>query len=808
MMRKRRGCLRGLAALGLLAVLLGIAGCWFVRRPWPQVDGTITVAGLSAPVEVVRDRWGVPHLYARNERDLFFAQGFVHAQDRLWQMEMNRRIARGELSAILGEATLDVDRAMLTIGVLRAAEADWQRMAAEPRAVLEAYAAGVNAFIETHRDQLPVEFTLLGVDPAPWRPVDSLAWGKVMCWNLGENFNFEVSRARIIGTVGREAAAQLLPPFRGEGPVVIPDGVGDYAWMREARFDRLAAVAAFFSDRGPDWGSNNWAIHGSRTATGRPLLGNDTHLPLTMPSVWYANGLHGGRFQSLGYTLPGVPMVLLGHNGRIAWGITDMIPDVQDFYIEKVDDKERPRQYLFRGEWRDIRVLPLEIAVRGREPERLELLLTHHGPVMNQASGRLRTAATEIYTLRWAAAEPGDLLESVFRLNLAGDWNAFRQALRLWDAPNLNFVYADTAGNIGYQATGDIPVRVPGHQGVLPVPGWTGEYEWQGFIPFEELPTLYNPPSGFVTTANNKVVGDGYPYHLAYEWADPYRAARLTRLLSENRKVTMDDMRDLQADTYSLPAEEMLPVLLTVEPEGGLERQALAMLRAWNRRNDAEGEGAAGAAVFQAWYRSLLRQTFGDELGPELTREYLIYDWKHMPMMADLLRAGESRWFDDGATPAVERRADILARSLGEAVRTLSGQMGDDPARWSWGELHTTAFVHRPIGESGLPVVSGLFNGDRIAAPGDRFSVNSVWFSFNPDRPFEADGGAAHRFLADLSDLDNSRGAQNSGQSGHLFHPHREDLVPLWQSVGHHPLPYSRERVRAAAEATLELRPR
>jgi penicillin G amidase len=800
---RRRRWVKALAALALLALLLVAAAVWFVRRPWPQEAGALAVAGLAAPVDVVRDRWGVPHLYAASEHDLFLAQGFVHAQDRLWQMEMNRRIARGELSAVLGPAALEVDVAMRTLGMRRAAERDWARMAPEPRAVLTAYAAGVNAFLAGHRGRLPLEFTLLGVHPDPWRPVDTLAWGKVMCWNLGENYSFELSRARLLARLGPEAAQQLLPPYRSGAPVVVPPQVGGFAWLRDARFDGLARLVSFFANRGADWGSNNWVVRGSRTATGRPLLANDTHLALTMPSAWYANDLHGGRFASLGYTLPGVPMVLVGHNARIAWGVTDMIPDVEDFYVEKFDDREHPRRYLFRGVWRDLLVLSETIAVKGRAPERLDVLLTHHGPVMNRVSSRLQKVA-EPYTLRWAAVEPGDLLEGVLRINLAADWRQFRNGLRRWSAPNLNFVYADVDDHIGYQATGYVPLRAPGHQGLVPVPGWTGEYEWRGFIPFDELPTLYDPPSGFIVTANNKVAGDGYPYPLAYEWADPYRAMRISQVLAATPRATLAGMGRLQADTFSLPAAALLPYLRAVAPASDLERRALALVRAWDLCNRPD---RAGAAIFQVWYRTLVADTVGDELGPELLREYLVYDWIHGPMMVDLMAHSDARWFDDVRTPRVERRDDVVRRSFAAAVEWLRRHQGGDPRRWRWGDLHTVTFVHRPLGEAGLPLLSALFNGGTVPAPGDRFSVNAAWFSGNLDRPYESNGGAAHRFLVDLADFDRALGVLNTGQSEHLFHRHREDMVPLWQQVAYHPLPFSRERVRAAAEGTLVLRP-
>ena len=340
-MKRKRLFTAGVILLLLLAIL-AVTAVWFVRRPWPQVDGELTVAGLSAPVEVIRDEWGVPQIYAENEHDLFFAQGYVHAQDRLWQMEMNRRIGSGTLSAALGESLLDTDRFLRTIGIRRAAEKDWALVDEETRATMQAYADGVSAYIESHRGRLPLEFTLLGVDPEPWTPIDTLAWGKMMAYDLGGNYEMELFRARLIAELGEETAHQLLPPYPEDGPVIIPPEARSYASLRNSAGGDTDPLGALLGEPRVEWGSNDWVVHGSRTASGMPLLADDMHLGLDMPSIWYENGLHGGRFDVVGYSFPGVPMVIVGHNDRIAWGVTNVGPDVQDFYMEEVDDPSQP----------------------------------------------------------------------------------------------------------------------------------------------------------------------------------------------------------------------------------------------------------------------------------------------------------------------------------------------------------------------------------------------------------------------------------------------------------------------------------
>jgi len=789
----------GIVLLALVVILAGV-GFWFVRRPWPQVKGEINVQGLSTPVKVIRDEWGVPHIYAENERDLFFAQGYVHAQDRLWQMEFNRRVGSGTLSAALGEATLDTDRFLRTLGLRRAAEKDLALMDEETRAILQAYADGVNAYVDTHRGRLPLEFTILGVDPAPWTPLDTLAWGKVMALNLCSNYDYELLRARIIAELGEEAAQQLLPPYPDGAPVIVPPEARSYDWLRGTHADKPDALAALLGSPGAGWGSNNWVVHGSRTATGKPLLADDTHLGLDMPSIWYENGLHGGRFDIVGYSFPGVPMVIVGHNQRIAWGVTNLPADVQDFYIEKLDDPANPSKYEFKGEWQDLQIVRETIEVKGGEPVPLNVLITRHGPIMNDVLGGMEDA--EPLALQWTALEGTYLFRGVSLINLATNWDDFRQALNSWDAPSQNFVYADVEGNIGYQSPGKIPIRAVGHQGLVPVPGWTGEYEWQGFIPFDELPRAFNPPAGFFASANNKVISDDYPYHLAYEWSASYRAQRITDLLAADESVTLEDLRNIHAQTYSLPAEALRPYLLAVQPGNDLQVKALELVKAWDLYLEAD---RAGASVYQVWYWFLAQNTLRDGLGDSLMEDYLGFEQDHVQTMIALMAQPNSAWFDDKTTPAVETRDDIVRRSLADAVAWLSERYGDDPTKWEWGRLHSKTFIHQPLGQSGIGLLESLFNSRTIPARGDPFTVDAAWLDFN--EPFAMTGGASQRYIADLSDWDNSRSIHTTGQSGQLFHPHREDFINLWQNVDYHPMLFSREAVEANAKATLTLRP-
>jgi penicillin amidase len=791
---------RILAILALVIVVLALVAVggatFFLRRSFPTINGALPVEGLKAPVEIYRDRWGVPHIYAQNTEDLFFAQGYVHAQDRLWQMEFQRRIGHGTLSEVLGETTLETDRFLRTIGLARAAQADLALLDDETRLILETYARGVNAFIETHQGNLPLEFTLLGFKPAPWQPIDTVAWGKVMAWDLGGNWETELLRARLIQALGEEKTQELLPPYPDQGPFIVPPEVKSYARLGQPSLKTYARVEALLGLGGPGVGSNNWVVDGAKSATGKPLLANDPHLGIQMPSIWYEIGLHGGGLNVVGASFPGAPAVIIGHNDRLAWGVTNLPADVQDLYIEKVNPAN-PNQVEFQGRWEDVEVVREEIRVKGRgSPEVLEVRITRHGPLINEVVEGLE----QPLAFKWTAtAEPNRLFHSVLALNRARDWEEFRDALHNWAVPSQNFVYADVEGNIGYQTPGLIPIRASG-QGLVPVPGWTGEYEWTGYIPFEELPSVYNPPTHFIATANNKVVPDDYPYFLSYEWEAPYRAQRIVDLLTAKERLSVEDFQALQADVYDRPSEWLSRYLQQLEPQGWLQERAMEPLRAWDLRTTAD---SVAAAIYQVTYLKLIENTFGDELGGELFEEYLGAENLHHMALARIMEDADNPWFDDVTTPQRETRDDILGQSFAQALDFLGNRFGDEPPKWSWGRLHTATFDH-PLGS--VQPLDRIFNRGPIPVDGYGFTVNNTGFSHQ--EPFAIEMVASYRQIVDLGDLTNSLSMHTTGQSGQPFHKHYGDMIPRWQAVEYHPMLWEEEAVAASKEGLLVLTPR
>lgn len=793
-----------LLALFLLIVAVALAGIWFVRRPWPQVSGVIHAVGLQAPVEVIRDRWAMPHIFAQNPHDLFFSQGYVHAQDRMWQLEFTRRIGNGSLCEILGPDAIEIDRLTRTLGMRRVAEADWAEMKGEDREALTAYAEGINSFLSANRGRLALEFRIFGVDPEPWSPLDSLVIVKLISWSLSENASIEVSRARIIGRAQESVAKQLLPPYSEGAPVIIPQELGSFKWLNKDLLTALKSTAGALGTAGPTQGSNNWIVSGKRTANGHPLLANDTHLDLFIPSIYYAIGLEGGGFHVAGYSLAGTPGVPIGHNEHIAWGITDLVADVEDMYVEKLDSDSEPARYEFRGEWLPLKIDTEVVKVKGAEPITLRVASTNHGPIVNQFIDRFKDSRP--LSIAWSGEHNPGLIESILLLNRSADWNEFRRALSFWDGPNINFGYADVDGNIGYQAAGRIPIRGSNDPGIMPVPGWTGEYEWKGLIPFDGLPNSFNPSRGFIVSANQKPVSADYPYPLGYEFADPFRAARLNDLLSVNNHVSIEDSEKMQGDTFHIAAEQLVPYLLAIKPADDVEAKTLDEIKAWDLRCDPD---QVGAAIYQVWYRFLVQETVADELGPELTDEYMEFYWIHCPVMLNLVRDNNSRLFDDTRTPEIETRDDIAKRSFKDAVQWLTSHCGPNPHGWKWGRIHTLRFHHRPFGMVDVPVLSKLFNYGPIPAPGgDRFTLNATWFTWDdPDNPYKADGGTAQRIIIDLADWDRCVGVNSTGQVEHLFHPHRDDEITRWRELKYHPLAFSRKAIEEQKDSLLTITP-
>ncbi|RCX18349.1 penicillin amidase [Anaerobacterium chartisolvens] len=825
MKKLRKWAVRILCGLLAICIILVAAVTWITVNSWPKTNGTVdisssnknkgkspeaveTLASLKhGTVEIIRDKWGVPQIYADNEYDLLFGQGYVHAQDRLWAMEMNRHTSNGRLSEIFGKMGVEMDSFYRTLGLSRSAEETWKKLDKDSRFLLEAYAAGVNEFIDTHRGSLPIEFKVLGIDPEPWTPVDTLTLGNVMAFFMSYNYQMEIIRAKIIANNGRDAVKELFPFPSDNTTLMIPDEAQDYYWLKDKQvvaFDTLKALGYETSSK---WGSNNWVVSGSLTKTGKPILANDTHLNLGMPSIWYENGLHGGRFDCAGFTFPGIPLVITGHNQRIAWGITNMNSDVQDLYLEKLDNNDNPTQYEFQGNWYKVDTLKEKINVKGGSSEELTTYFTRHGPIINKVIGISNSSPI---ALRWTLSEGSMLIKAVIDVNCSKNWTEFRSALKNWDNACQNFVYADVDGNIGYQAACKVPIRESKHQGIVPVPGWTGEYEWKGYIPFEELPTSFNPQAGFIVTTNNKITPENYKYTISYDWAPGDRAARISNLIkSKAGKLTVEDMKDIQADTYSMTAESLRPFLLEVTPGNEFERKALEKIRNWDLNTDND---SIGASIYETWYNFMIKHMFAKNLGldekanqgPQFASSYLDYSDMHQPTMIKLMSEPNSRWFDDRTTLEVEKRDDIIRKSFKEALSKLKNKLGRDIEDWEWGKMHTVTFTHMPFGIMGIPVIGDIFNSKTLPASGSLSTVNMAQYSWKS--PFIVGFGTSQRMIVDINNLDEMLVINTSGQCAVTFNKNREDQIQLWWKNDYIPMFFKPETVRKNGKDVLSLR--
>jgi penicillin G amidase len=803
----------GIAAIFLNLLLVAAALLlWYRGASLPQVEGRLTMPGLRAPVDIVRDAQAVPHIYAGTRGDAYFALGFVHAQDRLWQMETNRRIAAGRMAEILGAAALDTDRFLRTLGIRRNAEAILANLDDQTRAALDAYARGVNAYLETRSGPLPPEFLLTGAPaPEPWHPVDSIGWQTMMAWDLGANWTQELLRMRLAQRLSMAQIGQFMPPYPGDAPLATRDYTALYRELAGTA-QQLAAVAAAAPPSLVDgMGSNNWVVSGARSASGKPLLANDPHLGLTAPSVWYLAHLSAPGLNVIGATLPGIPVVVLGRNDRIAWGFTNTASDVQDLYIERINPAN-PAQYRTPNGWAEFEVRREIIRVKDQADVTLEIRATRHGPVVSGALPVVARAGLDarshVVAFAWTALRPDDLtLQAGIKLNRAGDWPGFLAGARDFASPQQNIVYADVDGNIGFVAPGRVPLRKPENdlKGIAPAPGWDARYDWDGFVPFDALPRRFNPASQRVVTANDKIVEDGYPYFLTSEWALPFRAARIGALIDARDRHDLDSFAMIQGDHVSLAARELLPLLRGVAPLSARARRALDALRAWNGEMDA---ARPEPLVFNSWMRTVSQRIFADELGDALMRDYWEQRNVHQPMV-DVLRNrdGAARWCADGR--AREAQAADCGRLLSEALEAtldaLQRQYGADMAAWRWGDAHVARAEHRPFGKVAL--LAQAFD-IRVPTSGDTYTVNAGRYNLRDEKePFANRHAASLRALYDLADLENSRFIQSTGQSGNLLSPFYRNFTERWAAVGAIPMKTRRAAVDAGRIGTLVLQP-
>ena len=743
--RKARKGMR-VTLLVLAALVLAAVGTvsWLLRRGLPQTTGTLALEGLLAPVTVTRDAEGVPHIAAENHHDLFLAQGYVQAQDRMFQMDLSRRQASGRLSEVFGTQAVENDKFFRTLGLRRAAEASWDGYTQEVKDILDWYSQGVNAYLAHMASAQPVEFLLNGYTPEPWTPLDCLTIGKYMAYDLGGHWRDVAFRQYLLDHFPREEALELFPEgtYPTGAPLIIPDA--------SARVSPLFLAEQVQPDV---WnGSNNWVVAGEKTASGLPLLSNDPHLSIASPSVWYQMHLVGGDYDVSGVIFAGAPGIIVGHNRHVAWGVTNTGPDVQDLFIEKINP-DNPRQYLHNDAWVDMVVYQEDIRVKGGTVVPYEVLATRHGPVISDLAASAQ--ADTVYAMQWTALEPSLELEGMLGLDTATDWPSFEKALEKFHAPTQNFVFACVDGTIAYKANGKIPVRAQG-DGLLPAPGWTDAYDWVGYIPFDALPRVVNPPAGFIATANHKVIGDDYPYHISHNWAQPYRQERIVEVLADAQGLTVADMQALQADVLDLHAREMVPLMTQALADAALtprQQDALALLADWDCQTTEE---AAAPLVFNLWFSRVTEVIFEDRFSEEGQALFGSRAYITDGLLRRAQAGTASAWLDHqgGLT-------QVLLRALDRALDQIETAQGKDMAKWRWGAFHQVAFVH-PLSSVGF--LKPIFNPEGSKpSPGSSTTVRAAGWNASGVN----NHGASWRFVRGLAEPSFAYHIVAPGQSGH-----------------------------------------
>ncbi|QKW07145.1 penicillin acylase family protein [Streptomyces sp. NA04227] len=888
-------------ALALVAGI-GYGAYWgvdTVRASLPQTKGSIRLDGLSGPVDVRRDGQGVPHIYANSDEDLFMAQGFVQAQDRFWEMDVRRHTTSGRLSEMFGKSQVDTDEFLRTLGWDRVAKKEYDtKLSPATKSYLKAYTKGVNAYLEDKSGkELSLEYAALGFandySPGKWSPVDSVAWLKAMAWDLRANMQDEIDRSLMTSRLGSQQIKDLYPPYPYDEhkPIVEEGGYDEATKTYDPKggvksadaaegaesgtglaggteapglgtqlsklSEVLDAVPSSLGPNGNGIGSNSWVVGGSHTITGKPLLANDPHLAPSLPSVWYQMGLHCRsvsekcQYDVSGYTFAGTPGVIIGHNDKISWGMTNLGADVTDLYLEKFSDEG----YTYDGKVRPFARREEIIKVADGTDRKITVRETEHGPLISDRNDELREVGRKAgvdasapdrgegygVALKWTALTPGRTMDAVFSLNKAGNWQEFRKAAESFEVPSQNLIYADTEGNIGYQAPGRIPVRGKG-DGSLPAPGWDREYDWTDYLDQDELPYEYNPKRGYIVTANQAVVDpDKYPHLLTKDWGYGTRSQRINDLIEQKTKnggkISTEDMRLMQTDNSSEIAKLLTPMLLKIDISDPYVREAQKLLEGWDYTQDPD---SAAAAYFNGVWRHILQLAFGDKLPKELRVEDECLSVeptdntqpadegrkvrecgerepdsaqpdggdRWMEVVRRIVEDEKNDWWQSPKTrteKATDTRDELFRRAMTDARWDLTAKLGKDVDTWSWGRLHRLTLKNQTLGTEGPGFVQFLLNRGPWDLGGGEAAVNAT--GWNAAGGYGVVWVPSMRMVVNLDDLDKSKWVNLTGASGHAYSDHYTDQTDKWAKGELYTWAFSEEAVKKATEDTLVLRP-
>ena len=785
--------------VGVIALGLVVAVYRLTHRALPVIDGTLRVPGLEGRAEIIRDRWGIPHIFADRDEDAYFALGFATAQDRLFQMDLTRHVAQARLSEIFGERTLKADRLFRTMDFAGVGRRMASRAGPEARAALDAYCRGVNAAVASLHGRLPVEFTLLGHDFEPATPEEFVGVLGYMTWGLNISWHFDPLYERLSQRLGEEKVAELFPWNHGGLPSVYPGptpALANQLSLFQLSPDEESLLAGVPTLRA----SNNWVVGPSKSASGKPILANDPHLGHGLPAIWYQAHLKTRTQDVIGVTVPGLPLIVIGHNRQIAWGFTNVMQDAADFFVEKLSP-ERADQVMFKNQWVKLGSRQETIRVKGGAPVTLTIRSTPHGPLVSDLLPEEKQALA--YRWTYFAAEEASELDGFFALDRASNWDQFRAALSRFGAVAQNVVYADRDGHIGMQTAGAFPRLLGRTDGTRFRKGWDGSEEWDGFHAFEENPKSFDPPQGWLASANNSTVSAPSPFYISSQWEPADRILRIQELLTAKEKLSIEDMKRMHADSTLVSAREITPAILeafVTQPSVSSQVQAaLAQLQGWG------GEmlvGRAAPTIFSAFYKRLFYELFEDEFGPELARAYRAKANLSAIMIRAVFEHRLERWFDRVDTPQVENRDWVLRSAFEKAVADLTQSLGGTPASWTWGRVHTLELAH-PLGRASR-LLGFYFDRGPFPLAGHTSTVNKGEFA---EEDFRVVLGPSMRQITDLADLGRALAVLPSGQSGIPASQHYDDLLKLWLAGEYHPFLMDRPEIEKVAEGRLVLEP-
>lgn len=762
----------------LVGFVIVVGSLFMLESSLPEYDGELKVTGLNNLVEVYRDEYAIPFVNSSNENDAYFSLGFLHAQERLFQMDLSRRAGQGRLSEVLGNKTVKFDKLFRTLELARISKKNYDNLDDKAKSILSAYSNGINEFIKKHEDKFSIEFDILGYKPDLWKPEHSVLLAKLMAWELNISWWSDIAITHLIQKLGKEKVEDILPNFDENAPTIIPSELNKYSFIPTDLIDIDKKFREFIGISGTHIGSNNWVVNGKRSVSGKPIIANDPHLSFSAPGKWYIVTLNFENKTISGFTLPGIPGIVIGKNNAISWVLTNVMADDADFYVEKLDSSKQ--KYLLNGEWKSLEIKLDTIKVKDSTNVILPIRKTHRGPIVsdihnynNMFPNKQQSNAT--ISMRWSALEFGKEMQAFYKINNAKNWKEFNAGVYDFAAPGQNFVYADSSGNIGYVAGVKLPIRYNNSPSFI-FDGTTDRYDWTGYVPYNENPKLFNPTQGFIASANNKTIMN-YKYHISNIWEPDSRIKRITELLDSKNQHSIEDFKKYQNDFFSHFAKKIQPYIIESFSNENIEDniiyESLDLVKGWDFYMNPESQVPT---IFAVFFQNLLKNIFLDEMGKELFNEYIFIANIPYRVVPKLIKENKSSWFDNINTSEIEDRDEIIRKSFYDAVKFLQKNMDEEIANWQWGNMHKVTFKHFFHGVAGI--MDAMLDIGPFKIGGDGTTVFNTEYSFT--KPFENKLGPSMRYIYDFSNPDYYECILPTGQAGNFYNNHYDDMTKKW----------------------------